>query len=145
MRIHIGSDHAGFVLKEDVVEHLEGLGHEVTDVGAFTDESVDYPDYAREVAAAVATGEADVGVLVCGTGIGMAMVANKVAGVRAVQASTPEFARMARSHNDANVLTLAGRHSSTEEAFEIVDAFLGAAFEGGRHRRRVDKIRDIER
>ncbi len=145
MRIHIGSDHAGFVLKEDVVEHLEDLGHEVTDVGAFSEESVDYPDYAREVAGAVAAGEADLGVLVCGTGVGMAMAANKVVGVRAVQASDPEFARMARAHNDANVLTLAGRRSSREEAIGIVDAFLETAFEGGRHRRRVDKISDIER
>mgnify|MGYP001140600363 CR=1 FL=1 len=109
MRIHIGADHAGFLLKEHVREYLEAHGHEVTDVGTHAEDSVDYPDYAREVSLAVGSGEADLGVLVCGTGLGMAIAANKFPGIRAVQASDPEMARMARRHNNANILTLAGR------------------------------------
>ena len=140
MRIHLGSDHAGFALKEQVKTLLEERGHDVTDVGTNGEESVDYPDYAGIVGHAVAEGTADVGVLVCGTGLGMAIAANKVRGVRAVQAYDPEMARMARLHNDANVLTLPGRHISAEQAAPVIDAFLGTAFEGGRHQRRVDKI-----
>lgn len=144
MRIHIGADHAGFELKEQVRRTLDDLGHEVVDVGTHGEESVDYPDYASAVAHAVADGEADFGVLVCGTGLGMAIAANKVPGVRAVQISDPGMARMARLHNDANVVTLPGRHIGPEVAAEIVGAFIGTAFEGGRHQRRVDKIGAIE-
>ncbi|MDZ4167688.1 MAG: ribose 5-phosphate isomerase B [Coriobacteriia bacterium] len=144
MRIHIGADHAGFELKERVRQTLDDLGHEVVDVGTHGEESVDYPDYAAAVAHAVADGEADFGVLVCGTGLGMAIAANKVPGVRAVQISDPGMARMARLHNDANVVTLPGRHIGPEVAAEIVRAFVGTAFEGGRHQRRVDKIGAIE-
>jgi ribose 5-phosphate isomerase B len=145
MHIYLGADHAGFPLKEHVKRVLAALGHEVTDVGTDGEESVDYPDYASEVATAVADGRAAFGVLVCGTGIGMAIAANKVPGVRAVQTADPEMARMARRHNDANVLTLPGRYIGPEVAGEIVTAFLSTEFEGGRHQDRIDKITGIER
>jgi ribose 5-phosphate isomerase B len=140
VRIDLGSDHAGFAMKQQVKAYMEAEGHTVTDVGPFDEESVDYPVYARAVGRAVAHGDADFGVLVCGTGIGMAIAANKVPGVRAVQVTDPEFARMARLHNDANVLTLAGRYTELDTAEQIIDVFLGTAFEGGRHQRRVDMI-----
>lgn len=144
MRIHIGSDHAGFPLKEAVKARLVEEGHEVVDVGAHSEESVDYPLYAGPVARAVAAKEADFGILVCGTGLGMEIAANKVHGVRAVQVNDPEFAKMARMHNNANVLTLAGRYTTAEGAVRIVDAFISTPFEGGRHDRRVDQITDLE-
>jgi ribose 5-phosphate isomerase B len=144
MRIHIGSDHAGFALKEAVKAHLVAEGREVTDVGTHSEDSVDYPLFGRDVGNAVAGGDADFGVLVCGTGLGMAIAANKVRGVRAVQVSSVEFAQMARRHNDANVLTLAGRHTDGQSAFAIVDAFLTTQYEGGRHQRRIDEITAIE-
>lgn len=145
MRIHIGSDHAGFALKEAVRVHLSASGHAVTDVGAFSEDSVDYPLVAERVGRAVADGDAEAGVLVCGTGLGMAIAANKVPGVRAVQVNDIAFAEMSRRHNDANVVTLAGRSISEKTAAGIVDAFLGTSFEGGRHQRRVDEISAIER
>jgi ribose 5-phosphate isomerase B len=144
MRIRIGSDHAGFELKESVKAHLVAQGHDVFDEGPATNDSVDYPVYAGRVARVVAAGEADLGILVCGTGLGMAIAANKVHGIRAVQVSDPEFARMARAHNDANVLTLAGRYTDEATAARIVDTFLATPFEGGRHGRRVEQIADIE-
>lgn len=144
MRITIGADHAGFILKESVRFHLEQSGHAVTDVGAFSEESVDYPLVAAAVAEAVSSGDADLGVLVCGTGMGMAIAANKVRGVRAVQVNDVAFAEMARRHNDANVVTLAGRSIDSERAFAIVDAFLSTEFEGGRHQKRVDQISALE-
>ncbi|MBN2248673.1 MAG: ribose 5-phosphate isomerase B [Coriobacteriia bacterium] len=144
MRVYLGSDHAGFELKEQVRDVLRDLGHDVVDIGPYTDESVDYPDYAERVGRAVASGEAPFGVLICGTGIGMAIAANKVPGIRAVQASDPEMARMARLHNNANILTLPGRYIGKEQAAEVLSVFLSTSFEGGRHQRRVDKISDIE-
>jgi ribose 5-phosphate isomerase B len=144
MRIMMGSDHAGFELKELVKERLVAAGHEVEDLGAHSEDSVDYPLYGGKVARAVARGDAERGILVCGTGIGMAMSANKVHGVRAVQAVEEYQAEMARLHNDANVLSLAGRHTEPERAFAIVDTFLSTDFEGGRHQRRVDEMTDIE-
>ncbi|MHB1017447.1 MAG: ribose 5-phosphate isomerase B [Coriobacteriia bacterium] len=144
MRVYLGSDHAGFELKEQVRDVLRDLGHDVIDIGPYTDESVDYPDYAQRVGRAVASGDAPFGVLVCGTGIGMAIAANKVPGIRAVQTSDPEMARMARLHNDANILTLPGRYIGKEQAAEVLSAFLSTQFEGGRHQRRVDKIGEIE-
>ena len=145
MRIYLGSDHAGFELKEQVRDVLRDLGHDVVDVGAYTDEPVDYPDYAERVGRAVASGEAPFGVLICGTGLGMAIAANKVPGIRAIQASDPEMARMGRLHNNANVLTLPGRFIGKEQAAEVLSAFLSTPFEGGRHQRRVDKIGEIEK
>lgn len=144
MRIHLGSDHAGFPLKESVKAHLLAEGHAVTDVGTHSEDSVDYPLIAERVATAVASGAADRGVLVCGTGLGMAIAANKVPGVRAVQVSDPSFAEMSRRHNDANVVTLAGRSISETAAARVVDTFLATDFEGGRHQRRIDQITAIE-
>jgi len=144
VRITIGADHAGFPLKEAVKAHLVSAGHAVTDVGTHSTDSVDYPVIAGAVAADVASGVAELGVLVCGTGLGMAIAANKVAGVRAVQVNDVAFAEMARRHNDANVLALGGRSVDEATAFAITDAFLATAFEGGRHQRRVDQITGME-
>ena len=145
MRIAVGSDHAGFGLKSRVVPLLEAEGHEVVDVGAPSDESVDYPVYAEQAARLVAGGEAERGVLVCGSGTGVSIAANKVDGVRAVNARDAEEAELGRRHNDANVLALAGRRLDDHDAADIVRAFLAADFEGGRHGRRIEQIGDIER
>jgi ribose 5-phosphate isomerase B len=144
MRLYVGSDHAGFELKEQVREHLEQAGHDVVDVGTHSEQSVDYPDFARQVGEAVASGDAEYGILVCGSGLGMAIAANKVDGVRAVQIMDTEMAKMSRMHNDANVVTLPGRYIKPETADAIVDTFLATAFEGGRHQGRVDKITSME-
>jgi len=145
MRIAIGSDHAGFEQKERLRAHLESKGHEVTDLGtASSEESVDYPDYALAVANKVAKGEAEFGVLVCGTGLGMAITANKVDGVRAVNITDVEFAKLAREHNDANVIAVSGRFTPVQINEQILDAFLGTAFAGGRHAGRLAKITQAE-
>lgn len=144
MRIAIASDHAGFDQKTELVPFLQGLGHEVVDLGPETGDRVDYPDYAEKVARAVAAGEADRGVLICGTGIGMALAADKVAGIRAANIASPEFAELARRHNDANVITLSGRFVSLEENERILKVFLVAEFEGGRHAQRVAKIMALD-
>ncbi len=140
MKIAVGADHAGFNLKEHVRRHLEKAGHEVEDFGTDSTEPVDYPDFARRVAEVVARGEADRGILCCGTGLGMAMAANRYPGVRAAPCTTEHAAEMARRHNDANVLTLGGRVIAEEDAVRIVDTFLECPFDGGRHERRVAKI-----
>jgi ribose 5-phosphate isomerase B len=140
MRIAIASDHAGFELKEHVKTQLQSAGHDVVDVGPASDESTDYPRYARPAARLVADGDAERGVLVCGSGIGVSIVANKVPGVRAVNAHDPEEAQLARAHNDANVVTLSGRRLDGPAADAIVEAFLESDFEGGRHARRVALI-----
>jgi ribose 5-phosphate isomerase B len=140
MRVYLGSDHAGFEMKEALKPYFERRGVELVDVGCDSEDSVDYPEYAHKVATAVGSGEADRGVLVCGSGIGMSMAANKVEGVRAAMVTDPELARMMRLHNDANVVTLGGRYIPQELAEEILDAFFETDFEGGRHQRRVDKI-----
>lgn len=145
MRVCIASDHAGFDQKQALVGYLAAQGHDVADLGPADDGRVDYPDYAEKVARAVAGGQADFGVLVCGTGIGMAVAANKVDGIRAVNIVRPDFAALAREHNDANVITLSGRFVSLEENEAIVDAFLSTEFGGGRHAGRVAKIHDLER
>lgn len=146
MRIAIGSDHAGYDQKARLVQYLAEQGHEVTDVGtANAEDSVDYPDFALAVAHAVADGAADLGVLVCGTGIGMSIAANKVAGVRAANVTDPEFAKLAREHNDANVVTLSARFVPVQVNEAILDAFLGTEFGGGRHAGRVAKIEAAER
>ncbi len=144
MRISIGSDHAGFEMKEKLEAHLRELGHDVVDVGTHDDDSVDYPDLAEKVGTAVASGEAERGVLVCGSGIGVAIAANKIDGVRAANVYDPEMAKMSRLHNDANVVTMGGRYLPEETARAIIDTFLATAFEGGRHQRRVDKITALE-
>ena len=145
MRIAIGSDHAGYELKSAVGTLLAGDGHEVEDVGTESTESVDYPDFAAAAAEMVAEGEADRAVIVCGSGVGVAIVANKLEGIRAVNAHDPEEAEMSRRHNDANVLTLSGRRLDPSDAGPIVERFLGTDFEAGRHARRVEKIAAIER
>lgn len=144
MRVYIGADHAGFEMKQAIAEHLRQAGHEVTDVGTTGNESVDYPDFAVQVGRAVARGDAERGVLVCGTGVGMAIAANKVRGVRAAAIENPEIAKMARRHNDLNVLAVSGRYTDLATATEVVDTFLSEPFEGGRHQGRVGKIADIE-
>jgi ribose 5-phosphate isomerase B len=145
VRIAVGSDHAGFGLKSRVVPLLEADGHHVLDVGAESEESVDYPLFAERAARLVAEGEAERGVVVCGSGAGVSIVANKVDGVRAVNAHDAEEAELGRRHNDANVLALSGRRLAEQDAAPIVRAFLTADFEGGRHGRRVDQIAAIER
>jgi ribose 5-phosphate isomerase B len=144
MRIAIGADHAGFAMKNEVVTRLQQLGHEVEDVGAFSSESTDYPDYADAVATRVGTGAADRGILVCSTGIGMSIAANKVSGVRAAVAMSDEEVALSRTHNNANVLTLGANFSDQESANRWVDIFLREQFEGGRHERRVNKISALE-
>ena len=144
VRIALGSDHAGFELKQAVLPLLRELGHDVVDVGTGSGESTDYPQYAQRAALEVASGDADRGVLVCGSGVGVSIVANKVDGVRAVNAHDPAEAEMSRRHNDANVLCLSGSRLSTDAAGQIIDAFLKGEFEGGRHQRRVDQITQIE-
>lgn len=140
MKVALAADHAGFEEKEKVKRTLDELGVEYTDMGTTSTESVDYPDFARKVGEAVARGDYDQGLLVCGSGTGMAIAANKVPGVRAAVAWNAEIARLARQHNDANVLSLAARFSSDEEIRNILDAWFSADFEGGRHAQRVEKI-----
>lgn len=138
--ILLGSDHAGFELKQQLKEHLQQKGIEVIDKGTNAADSVDYPDFAHAVAEGVAKGAEELGIVVCGSGNGVNISANKHPGVRSALAWTPEVGALARQHNNANVLALPARFISTEEAIRIVDAFLAAEFEGGRHQRRVEKI-----
>ena len=144
MRIALGADHAGLSLKDALRVHLEGAGHTVDDLGTHTPESTDYPDWAARVGRAVASGVAERGLLVCGTGVGMAMAANKIHGVRAACCNNQFIARLARQHNDAHVLTLGAREIAAPHAAAIADVFLATAFEGGRHQRRVDQIAALE-
>ena len=141
----MGADHAGFALKEAVKQELVRLGHQVQDVGTNSSESVDYPDYAFEVARRVSAGQVDRGVLVCGTGIGMAMAANKVQGIRAASVLDPAAARLSREHNDANVLALGARLLEEAPALETLRAWLETEFAGGRHQGRLQKIAELER
>ena len=140
MRVAVGSDHAGFKLKGRILEHLAARGQEVIDVGTFNEESTDYPDHAFAVTDAIRDGRAEVGILCCGSGQGMAMAANRVAGIRAAVVADTFSARVAREHNDANVLCLGQRVVGDGLALDCVDAWLGATFEGGRHQRRVARI-----
>jgi ribose 5-phosphate isomerase B len=140
MTISIGSDHAGFAYKHELISMLESLGHTVIDVGTSSEDSVDYPDYGTAAAALVRDGKAEYGVLVCGSGIGISIAANKVQGIRAANCTSVEMAQLARQHNDANVVAVGQRLVSLELAKEIVTAFLATPFEGGRHQRRVDKL-----
>jgi ribose 5-phosphate isomerase B len=144
MRIAIAADHAGFHLKDELRDELRAGGHDVIDYGTDSETSTDYPDYAATVARAVAEGQAERGILVCATGVGMSIAANKVPGVRAALATNADEVRLTRAHNDANVLTLGARYTDAPTARELVDVFLHTDFEGGRHARRVDKIRALE-
>jgi len=138
--IAIGSDHAGFCLKEEVKVFLTNKGMEVRDFGTHSEESMDYPDVAHPLADAVEKGDYYPGILICGSGNGVSMVANKHKRIRAALCWTEEIARLARLHNDANILSLPARFITTEDALKIVEIFLNTAFEGGRHQKRVDKI-----
>ena len=144
MKITAGSDHAGLGLKQDLIGWLEEQGHTVTDVGTHDGDSCDYPEYGAKVAQAVAAGESEWGLLVCGTGVGMAITANKVAGIRAAVVSEPFSARATRQHNDANVLCIGERVVGAGTARDIVAAWLDGEYEGGRHQRRIDKITALE-
>ncbi len=140
MKIAIGSDHAGFNYKEAIKDHLRQAGHDVDDLGTFTEASCDYPDYAHAVAHAVEQGQTEMGVLVCGSANGVAITANKHAGIRAAICWEKEIAILARSHNNANIICIPARFVSTDATFEMVDTFLSTPFEGGRHQTRVGKI-----
>ena len=144
MKIAIAADHAGYEEKQRLKPVLDELGIQYEDLGTQSTESVDYPDYARKVADEVASGKVDQGLLVCGSGTGMAIAANKVPGARAAVAWNEDIARLAREHNDANILSLAARFTPFEELEKIVRAWFAASFDGGRHARRVEKIREIE-
>jgi RpiB/LacA/LacB family sugar-phosphate isomerase len=144
MKIALASDHAGYAEKERLKPLFDELGLEVEDLGTVSEDSVDYPDYALRVAEAVARGDAEQGILVCGSGTGMAIAANKVPGVRAAVAWSEETARLARQHNDANVLSIGARVTPVEEIPKIVRAWFDAQFDGGRHAARVEKIKEIE-
>jgi ribose 5-phosphate isomerase B len=145
MKIALGADHAGFEEKEKLKKTLDEIGVEYEDLGTNSLDSVDYPDFAQKVGEAVASGEAEQGILVCGSGIGIAIAANKIHGVRAAQAWNEETARLARQHNDANVLSIGARVIPEEEIPKIVKAWFGAKFEGGRHEKRVEKITELEK
>ncbi|HKN36689.1 MAG TPA: ribose 5-phosphate isomerase B [Terriglobales bacterium] len=145
MKIALGADHAGFELKEKIRQHLLDKGILVDNRGTNSGESVDYPDYARAVGEEVAARKADCGILVCGSGIGMSIAANKVLGIRAAHVTTEVEAQLSREHNNANVLTLGARLLKDSQALKIVDRWLSSSFAGGQHERRVEKIRAIER
>ena len=144
MNISIASDHAGFEMKQALIDYLVGQGHKVIDCGPDSADRCDYPDYAAAGCAPVASGTAERGVLVCGTGIGMEIAANKVRGIRAANCINVNFAQLCREHNNANVVTLSARFVSVEENQAILDAFLSTDFAGGRHAARVDKIMALE-
>lgn len=145
MKVAVGCDHGGFVLKDSVIATLGELGAEVVDFGTYDAEhSVDYPIYGLKVANAVASGECQLGVIMCGTGIGISIVANKVRGIRAANVTTPFMAEMTKRHNNANVLALGGRVVTPQQAAELVRTWYLADYEGGRHQRRLDMIKDIE-
>ncbi len=145
MKLAIGNDHVGYELKLHTKERLEAQGYEVVDFGTDSTSSTDYPIYGERVGRAVASGECELGILICGTGIGISLAANKVAGIRAAVCSEPYSARMARCHNNANIIAFGARVVGQDLADMIVDSFLQASFEGGRHARRVDMLMDIEK
>lgn len=145
MKIAIGADHAGFEVKEKIKQQLKDMNFEVEDLGTNSKDSVDYPDFGAAVGRAVASGEADDGIIVCGSGIGIAIAANKIDGVRAAQAWNEETAKLSRQHNNANVLSIGARVIPENEISKIVNAWFEAKFEGGRHRGRIDKISKLEK
>ena len=144
MKIVIGSDHAAYELKEAIKEKLIGEGHEVIDVGCDSTESVDYPKYGHAVGRTVASGEAERGIAVCGSGIGISIACNKVPGIRAALCTSVEMAEMCRRHNNANVVCMGARMISQDLAFEIVDKWMTTEFEGGKHLRRINEIEDLD-
>ncbi|MBQ0004943.1 MAG: ribose 5-phosphate isomerase B [Clostridiales bacterium] len=142
MKIVMGCDHAGFPLKEEVKQKLLGEGHEIVDVGTYSAESVDYPIYGRAVGEAVANGEAERGIVICGSGIGISIACNKVKGIRCALCTSVEMAEMCRRHNDANVIAMGARMIEKDLAFAMVDTWLETEFEGGKHLRRINMIED---
>ncbi len=144
MKVAVGCDHGGFVLKDAVISTLEELGAQVVDMGTYSTESVDYPVYGKKVADSVANGECDLGVVMCGTGIGISIAANKVKGIRAAVVTDEFMAEMTRRHNNANIIALGGRVITPEKAKSLVKAWYTAEFEGGRHQKRIDMITQIE-
>ena len=140
MKVSIGSDHGGYELKLEVIEHLKARGFEVIDVGTDSPASCDYPIYAKKVAADITSKNADLGILICGTGIGMSMAANKIEGIRAALCHDTFSAQATREHNDANVLVMPGRFIDNNTAGQIMDEFFKTTFEGGRHQKRIDKM-----
>jgi len=140
MIIPIGCDHAGFQLKQTLISYLESKGYEVKDFGCYSEESIDYPDFAHPVAEMVESNEGMLGILLCGSGNGINMTANKHQGIRAALCWQPEIAKLSREHNNANILTLPARFISEDAAKEMVDIFFSTDFEGGRHQKRIDKI-----
>lgn len=145
MKIAIGCDHGGIVLKDAVIKAVVELGHEYEDLGAYDNQSVDYPDYGEKVAVAVASGNADKGIVLCGTGIGISIVANKVRGIRCAHITNEFCAQMAAEHNNANVIAMGGRINTEEDAYNMTKKFLTTEFAGGRHATRVDKIMAVEK
>lgn len=144
MKIAVGADHAGFLLKERLLARLREQGHDVTDFGTHSTESTDYPDYAAAVGHAVAGGEADKGLLVCSSGVGMSIAANKIDGIRAALGTNTDLVSYTRRHNDANILAIGANYTPAGEAEQLLDTFLTTDFEGGRHARRVEKIKLLE-
>lgn len=144
-KIAVGSDHAGFELKENLKPFLKELGYDIVDFGTNTSDSVDYPLIAKSLATSVASKNQDKGILICGTGIGMSIAANKIKGIIAAHCYDPETAKLSRQHNNSNILTLGGRITNLDLSKEIIKTWLETKFEGGRHLRRVQEIRDLER
>lgn len=144
MKLAIGCDHGGYGYKQILLAHLSDMGYDVEDFGCYSEDSCDYPDFALPVAEAVKDGKADYGILICSTGIGISIAANKVPGIRCAHCHDVESARLTRNHNNANILAFGAKIISKELMIEIVDTFLSSSFDGGRHQRRVDKITQIE-
>ncbi len=145
MTIAIASDHGGFELKDVLIDYLAGKGHAIINLGTDSSESVDYPDYARYCCDEVLSNRADFGILVCGTGVGISIAANKIDGIRCGLCPSKEIAALVKQHNNANVIALGGRFTSPDDAKDIVDSYMSAEFEGGRHQQRVDKIMALEK
>ncbi|AEE14072.1 sugar-phosphate isomerase, RpiB/LacA/LacB family [Thermodesulfobium narugense DSM 14796] len=145
MKISIATDHGAFELKNKIKDYLESIGHEVTDFGCFSNESVDYPPIIAKAARAVSTGKCERGIVLCGSGIGASIVANKIKGIRCALVYAPELAKLSREHNNANMIALGGRFTDFDTAKELVDIFLTTEFQGGRHLRRVEQIMDLEK
>ncbi|KAA3609823.1 MAG: ribose 5-phosphate isomerase B [Calditrichaeota bacterium] len=143
MKVVIGADHAGYVLKENIKTYLNAKDIAFTDIGTFKEESVDYPEFAYKVGNAILKEEADMGILICGTGIGMSISANKIKGIRAALVHNKETAELSRLHNNANVLCIGSRQTEKDTALELLDAWLNTSFEGGRHEKRIDLINKL--
>ena len=145
MKIVLAADHGGFELKEKIKHFLLLKNYDVQDIGTYSDSSVDYPDYGFKAGEMVVSGKADSGVIICGSGIGISIAANKIKGIRAALCSSPDLAKLSREHNNANILALGGRFLKEDEALKIVDVFLTTEFAGGRHQKRIDKITEYEK